>query len=182
MTENSAARIKVRRAGVSSGLHQTLVTLSRYVVILGYAVKRLAARTFLYAVQTVHTVLSRACDSATSLGLQWVFAHLLLLKKGFINCYQTYSKVHGNWLFASAKWGNSTSSEKAVRNWAYHTSQRPRGFCQRSLAKNVRGQSSPLRASCITFLGNTRRATASRTNVHNQLKVKAEMLKGKTVS
>jgi hypothetical protein len=90
-----------------------------------------------------------------------------------------YSNVHGNWLFASAKWGNSTSSEKAVRNWAYHTSQRPRGFCQRSLAKNVRGQSSPLRASCITFLGNTRRATASRTNVHNQLKVKAEMLKGK---
>src|SRR2546423_2975930 len=26
------------------------------------------------------------------------------------------------------KWGNSTSGEKAVKKWAYHTSQRPRGF------------------------------------------------------
>ena len=80
---------------VSSGLHQTLVTLFRYVVIISYAVKDSPPEFLKCCANDTHS-LQPVCNCATSLGSPWAFAYLLLLKESFIICLShSYSKIYG---------------------------------------------------------------------------------------
>jgi hypothetical protein len=115
-------------------------------------VNRLAARTSEFRANSTHSPQPVYDSTHQYSDRNGFFAHLVLLKERFINCLSTqYSKVLGNWLFASVKWGNSTSGEKAVRKWAYHTSQRPlAAFINVPWLKTCAVQA-PLACMCITF-------------------------------
>jgi hypothetical protein len=153
------------------GLHQTLVTLFHHVVILAKQLRNSPPAP--ECCNGTHSP-QPVCDSATSLGLQWVFALLLLLKETLHQFLSNpYSKVHGKLAVRVCEVGQLHFRRESGKELglSYKPCAPSRLFVNVPWLKRARPKL-PLRTSCITFLGNTRRVTA----------VKAEMLKGKTVS